>query len=516
MISKNFFCVFALVCFFLTALAASTSVQPGVYAENITSSISNGTSSTFVIHSTGLSVVVDTTAPIYSNSSVSITWNFSAGFEAEATLVLISLKDPTFVYTQITVKDNGTATVKLEDFGDLNTSLRYFNISVSNKFGSSISNTFTVLSKDELKITLNTVKLSHGQKLGITWQPINTLGLANVSIIRLSNGTVTSIESNIADTGSLTADITSAPGAYQVIVNSSIGSGVSEIFQVRKSFEVTLNPNNISSADPKTTVSWNLYDEYQNMVNLCIYKEEFKLYTIKVKNNGSHSLDLTKMDLPLGLYGIAIESHMGNGISDLYIYSSSGLVVSSPNATSSIFNNTEAIRVEWAPFDIDGEVVEITLVNNNTGAEVVKIAENTGSYDVNISELNIPVGTYHVIVSSELGAGTSSPFILRYAQNLSIVSPNATTDVSKYGSLIFNWFPTNLAGGNVSIYIYQPSNEAIVYGPFSTVDDGNAELNLAKKLITKNLVVDDSLSVAGIDSVAASGVLNRKKSSFPK
>ncbi|KGG51362.1 hypothetical protein DI09_387p10, partial [Mitosporidium daphniae] len=202
MISKNLFCILAFACFCFTAFA--TSVNSGIYVKHTNSSISNKTSIPFFIHSsTDFSVLVLTTAPIYPNSSVSITWDSFAGFHEPATLVLTNLKDPNFLYNQITVNDNGIATIDLNDFGDLNTTPGYFNISVSNKFGSGSSKTFTVLSKDELKITLKKSRLRYGKQVGISWQPINTMGLANISIIRLSNGTVSSIESNMADSGFL-------------------------------------------------------------------------------------------------------------------------------------------------------------------------------------------------------------------------------------------------------------------------------------------------------------------------
>ncbi|KAM0683786.1 hypothetical protein MDAP_001363 [Mitosporidium daphniae] len=396
----------------------------------------------------------------------------------------------------------------LSDLGLPDNDPGYFTISVANQFGSGISETFTILSKDDLKVDLDKASLAPRTAIAITWKPINTLGLANISIIRLSTKKVTEIAVNIDDNGPFELAGDYAPGAYQVIVNSSIGSGVSEIFQVTTtSLEVTAAPNNISSADPKTTVSWTPHDEYQKEVILYIKKGETEVDKMAVENSGSYSLDLTTMGLSPGLYSVGINSDIGDGFSKLYIYSNAGLDVSSPNAASSIFNNTEAMRVEWESFDESVSDVQITLVNNNTGEKVVKIAENTGSYDVNIAELNLEVGTYHAIVSSDFGAGISSPFILRYAEHLKINSPNATTNISQAGSILFNWLPTNLAGGNVSIKIYQPSNKDIVYGPFSTADDGNAELNLADKVINKNLALDNNLPFVGIDTAAAPGAV---------
>ena len=63
-----------------------------------------------------------------------------------------------------------------------------------------------------------------------------------------------------------------------------------------------------------------------------------------------------------------------------------------------------------------------------------------------------------------------------------------TTNVSNIGLLDIDWDPTNQAGGNVTVFLYQVANGSVVYGPFSAIDDGNAEINLATDQINKSLV----------------------------
>ena len=85
------------------------------------------------------------------------------------------------------------------------------------------------------------------------------------------------------------------------------------------------------------------------------------------------------------------------------------------------------------------------MVNKNISQTYLFTAPDYGNYTVHLDLLGFPAGTYYLNVSSPLDVGTSSPFVLRYAQYLNIASPNSTTNVSNTGTLGLGWNPSNPA-----------------------------------------------------------------------
>ena len=173
------------------------------------------------------------------------------------------------------------------------------------------------------------------------------------------------------------------------------------------------------------------------------------------------------------------------------VYSASGLSVTVPSATFIIYNNTVTALIQWTPFDKTTGNATLDFINQNTMKMYPSVALNNGTAHVNIAALGLPPGTYNVSVSSALGYGQSSMFVVRDILNLTILLPNATTNVSNVGLLDIDWVEANPAGGNVTIYMYGIENNiTVVHDPFSTADDGSTILNLSGGMINKSGLED--------------------------
>ena len=182
---------------------STVGINPGLYHLNLTSSISNGTSSKFIVFSsTGLGVTVNTTNPIYDNSTVNLTWTPFINSTYNATLVLISLSNPALMAQNITVPDAGHTSVSLSSFA-MSLLPGYYNISVANELGFGMSNVFTISNIAPLNVTVNATSVPQNHNIDAMWTPINSIGAANVSIMRLSNGSIHPVFTNINDSGNV-------------------------------------------------------------------------------------------------------------------------------------------------------------------------------------------------------------------------------------------------------------------------------------------------------------------------
>ena len=493
MMSKRLSALLFLVSLALLSCSFAVSeVAPGVYIMNITSSISNGTSTEFIVYSsTGLEVNVDTSNAIYPLSTLQVAWTPFASLDFNATISLINLLNTSQVYSSVVVNDTGSVMVDASAFGEFAFAPGFYNVTVSNALGMGISNTFVVQSPVGLNVIVDLTTVPTDQPVNVSWIPSNPLGLVNVSVLRLFDSSVTPIYTDIIDTGFTMVGMSFLPGAYEIMINSSLGNGVSPIIEVTSttgSIDVSAVPNNVSSMTGVSTISWAPFDPYQSNVTLSIYQNIVFITNLTVPNTGSYTLDVSAVGLGAGLYNLTIDSNIGSGSAMLNVYSATGLAVTVPNKASIIYNNSVGTPVQWAPFDSMTSNVNITFVNQNTLQAYSTSAINDGDASVDLIALGIPAGTYNLSVASDLGTGESSMFVIRYADFLNITSPNMTTNVSNIGLLDIDWDPTNQAGGNVTVFLYQVANGSVVYGPFSAIDDGNAEINLATDQINKSLV----------------------------
>ena len=273
---------------------------------------------------------------------------------------------------------------------------------------------------------------------------------------------------------------------------------------------VSVAPSNVSSAGGVTNLTWTPFDTYQPMVNVTIYNHTGVVETFSVPNLGRFELNTITYALSADFYTIVVHSTIGRGNTTLNVYNVNGLNITQPNSVSIIYNDSMATPVMWTPFSLDAPNVTIDFINQNTFQQYTVSAPNSGDILVDLVALGIPAGSYNLTINSSLGFGATSMFVIRYDQFLNITSPNGTTNVSNVGVLDMAWMPTNPAGGNATIYLFQPGNASVHYGPFSSMDDGSAVLDLATSSLEKILLAQMA-STATEQRPAATGLLSSKK-----
>ena len=462
-------------------------------------------SSLFVVRAIPLNVSVNALTLYSSSSFIPVKWTPSVNSSYLTKLTLINLSNPTQYFSNAMVPDIGNAFVSLSTFGPPRPGS--YAVTALNTFGNGTSNAFMVVNTTQtLLVSLNRTSVGVGGNVNVSWIPSNALGLVNITLIRLSNGTNYPLFTNIADFGTLVATLFFAPGAYQIGVNSTLGNGISPLVEIISPLKVIAIPNNVSSSGGVSNITWSPFDTYQPTVNISIYLGNFSFTTFPVPNIGFFNLNVSTFGLFPNLFTVSVNSSVGSGNTTLNVYSSGNLAILAPTSASVIYNNSISTRVQWAPFYSATANANISLINQNSLQIYLFSVPNNGTAFASFTAVKIPAGTYIIKVVSVFGTGQTPPLVIRYANYLNISMPNATTNISNIGALNVSWSSTNLVGGDVSMFLYRRGNNGTTYGPFAAPDNGSTSLNLS--LLTSNKAMSNSYESRINKIIAYSGQVN--------
>ncbi|KAM0681941.1 hypothetical protein MDAP_000093 [Mitosporidium daphniae] len=473
------------------------SFKPGMYAILVSNALGQGVSNSFLVLAPNpLSVKTDTDK-VPTGEFLGLSWTpFNISDTVNISIARVSSGSQRIIATNLA--DTGSTSVELSYPPGI------YELKLVSSLGIGSSNRFAITTEfNTIAVTVNPDSISSINGFTIVeWKPFDKAEeFVNLTLTG-KDGLAYKNVSNVPNIGYyfLSAsewEVPKSPATYSLTIDSMLGSDSIELTMFDSAtLNVIIDPSVVMSDGGAIDVNWSPIDPSEPLVNLSVYSgNDSLLKTLEVPNTGSYSDDVTSFGLFPGRYKIQVDSNMGSGFDYLIVSSATPLNILVPNSESIIYNNSASLSVQWTPFDENTTPAVITIINQNTMKNDYFSVKNNGNASLNLSSIDVPAGTYSLTVDTSIGSsGSPSMFVLLYPETLLIASPNSTTNVSNVGLLDIEWDPKNPAGENITIYLHHAVNNSISYGPFKTLDDGNATLDLMTNAINKNMLLEDAIA----------------------